>query len=461
METIEAKVREDIRSHRLVQPGDRVVVGVSGGADSVALLFILNHLSRELGFSLSVCHLNHHLRGQDSDTDEVFVKNLCAQFGLPSHLGHRDVRAIQEQEGGTLEETARRARYDFFKEAAVALAANRIALAHHRDDQAETILFNMIRGSSFHGLRGIPLIRPIEPASDIHIIRPLLEVSKTELETYLESRGICWRTDLTNFEYHADRNFLRLKVFPLLEEINPSFREHLAELGRQAGAIEDILADPVQRALAACKRTDDDIRLEQWRLKSLPEIVASEVVRGMFLTLGAKMGRLGARHFRDVVNLSTSMELPDGYQARVEHGWLVIGPRKLFEKNDQIRPLPVNGSCRFARFEFSARLRDFDDPAFKEFLAAKTHDAEWIDADKVEGELSVRYARDGDRFWPLGAPGTKKISDFLTDVKAGWAARPATVVADEKGIVWLTGWRVDDRVKITSQTRKILQLKRS
>jgi len=457
---IEDRIKKNIIAHNLIQENDHIVVGVSGGADSVTLLFILNELKPKLNLSLSVGHLNHKLRGAESDADEVFVKNLSNHFKLPFYSDRKDVREIQEREGGTLEEAARRTRYAFFKQAALALGANKIALAHHRDDQAETILFNMIRGSSFHGLRGIPAIRPLEPESDIKIIRPLLDTTKDELENYLESKKICWRTDQTNFEYHADRNFIRHKVLPVLEEINPSFREHLADLGRQAGAVEEILLEPVQRILPACKRRQDEIRIEQWRIRSLPEIIAGEVIRAMLISIGAGMGRLGSRHFRDIIHVSTSLELPDGWQARIEHGWLVLGPKKTIERNNEIQPLPINAKTRFGRFEFSAQLQDFDETAFKKMLAEKNQNEEWIDADQVKGNLLIRHVKDGDRFCPLGSPGTKKISDFLTDVKAGWAEKPAIVITDDNGIVWLTGWRIDERVRVNAGTKKIIRLRK-
>jgi len=456
---METKIREFITSGRIIEPGDHVLAGVSGGADSVALLVILDRLKTSLNFKLSVCHLNHQLRGEASDTDMEFVENLCRQLHLPCYVGQKDIQAIHEKGGGTLEETARKVRYEFFEEAACQFGANKLALAHHRDDQCETIIFNLLRGSSFHGLRGIPLSRPLRPDSNIIIIRPLLAVSKSELEDFLRGCGLDWRKDHTNELLYTTRNVIRHKLLPVIQEVNPSFREHLLELGRQAGQIETILVEQAKMILAASQKDGNEIRIEQWRIKTLPEILACETIRQMLLAMEARMSRITARHLREVVTLSTKMELPQGIQARVEYGWLILGPKATKESEEE-KILQVGQIYRFNRFDFSTVLRKFDEQAFKDFCRTKNKFQEWIDADKIEGELKVRHAREGERFWPLGAPGSKKVGDFLTDVKAGWSARPAIVLADERGILWLVGWRIDERVKIMDRTRNILSIKR-
>jgi tRNA(Ile)-lysidine synthase len=315
---METKVHEFTKIHRLIEPGDHVMSAVSGGADSVALLVILDRLKTSLNFKLSVCHLNHQLRGEASDADMEFVKNLCQQLHLPCYVGHKDVHAIQGKEGGTLEETARKVRYEFFEEAARQFGSNKLALAHHRDDQCETIIFNLLRGSSFHGLRGIPLSRLLRPDSNIILIRPLLAVSKSDLEDFLRGCGLDWRKDHTNELLYATRNVIRHKLLPMIQEVNPSFREHLLELGRQAGQIETILVEQANKILAASRKDGNEIRIEQWRIKTLPEILACETVRQMLLSLGSHMSRITTRHLREVVTLSTKMELPQEIQARVE-----------------------------------------------------------------------------------------------------------------------------------------------
>ncbi len=452
---IKENILKFISTRRLIESNDRVLVAVSGGVDSVGLLILMDQLKSQCGFQLFACHLNHQLRGPAADEDESFVNNLAQRLDIPVYTERQDIPAIRARQGGSVEEIARNVRYEFYLRAARHFSTNKIALAHHRDDQCETILFNLLRGSSVHGLRGIPVRRNLQ---DVEIIRPFLEISKTEIEEYLKSKSIDWRVDHTNLEPCADRNILRLKLLPAMEEINPSFREHLLQLARQANQIETLLGEQVNGVLAASHKEGNEIRIDQWRLKTLPEIVACEVVRKMLLETGAKLGQITARHLREVVRLETAMELPDGWTARVEHNRLVVGPKRTVEKNENVQILIIGETCRFDRFEFSTQFREFNETDFKEFLRTKDPFCEWIDADKIAGRLELRYARDGERFHPLGAPGRKKIGDFLTDVKAGWAARPALVLADEKGILWLVGRRIDHRAKTNQNTHKILTL---
>jgi tRNA(Ile)-lysidine synthase len=450
---LESDVGNFIFANDLIRSEDRVLVGVSGGADSVGLLVLLDQIKATLKFQVFAGHLNHQLRGPAAEEDEGFVKDLTQQLNIPFYAERQDIPAIRAQRGGSVEETARAVRYEFYLRASRHFSAKKIALAHHRDDQCETILFNMLRGSSVHGLRGIPVKRELNGAD---IIRPLLDVSRNEIEEYLRSKGIEWRVDHTNLEPCTSRNALRLKVLPVLEEVNPSFREHLLFLGRQAGEIEKLLGEQAKRVLAAGHHEGNEIRIEQWRVKTLPEITACEVVREMLAATGARMGRITARHLHDIAHLETKLELPDGWVARVEYGRLIIGPKRTTEKDDNVTVLAIGKKCRFGRYEISAEVKNYDEKAFKEFLRTKDPSCEWIDAGKVSGRLEVRYARDGERFHPLGAPGSKKVNDFLTDVKAGWSARPAMVITDEKGIIWLAGRRIDERVKADRNTKKVL-----
>lgn len=442
----------------LMSPGDNVVVGVSGGADSVALLVLLNEFKAVRGFHLFVCHLNHQLRGQAADADEAFVRELADGMGLPIYVERQDVRAIQAARGGSLEETARAVRYDFFARAADHFRADKIALAHHRDDQVETVLFNLARGTGIHGLRGIPAIRPLRPGSHICIIRPLLDTPKAELEVFLNNRGLSWRTDETNAQCHATRNVLRHKVLPALADVNPSFREHLLEVSRQASQVEAMLDEQARRIFAAVRPSDEELRIERWRLETLPELVAAEVIRKMLLALGAGLAKITARHLREAVRCTTRLELPGHFHVRCEYGWLILAPTRRGEESREERALALDGICRFGGLELTARMHPFEHEAFAAFVRRKTPFEEWLDADRVRGPLTVRHARPGDRFHPLGAAGSKKVGDFLTDHKAGAAARPAVVVADEVGLVWLVGGRIDERVRIGTDTRTVLSL---
>jgi tRNA(Ile)-lysidine synthase len=455
-------IRTFVTTRRLIQTGDRIVAAVSGGADSVAMLCVLNELKSEMGFELSVCHLNHQLRGEESDGDEAYVRSLAEKMNTSIYIERQDVKDFQKTRGGSLEEMARCVRYEFFERASSHFNANKIALAHHRDDQCETVVFNLIRGSSIHGLRGMPAIRNLQSRSKVKIIRPMLAVSKTDLEDYLKIINIGWREDRTNNELQASRNIIRHKVLPAMAEVSESVKDHLLVLAEQASELEEMLTSQAEMILRAGKQDERSIRIETWRIETLPKLIASEVVRLMIVRLGAGLADFTAEHFNNIASLSKRrMNLPGGFQARQEHGWLIIGRFETKSENElkQVEKLPINGSCIFGRFEFSTSTSEYNISVFKEFIRNKSRYEEWIDADKICGELQVRFAHDGERFWPLGSSGSKKVGDFLTDVKAGFSARPAIVVADCNGIIWLAGRRVDNRVRIDERTKNILMIK--
>jgi tRNA(Ile)-lysidine synthase len=454
-------IQQFVLEQKLIGAGDRVLAGVSGGADSVAMLIILNELREKLSFNLFACHLNHQLRGDDADADENFVRELCEKISVPIYTEKQDIKTIRETTGGTLEEVARRVRYEFFERAAKKFNANKIALAHHRDDQCETIVFNLLRGSSFHGLRGIPISRSLKFGGDVQIIRPMLGVSKSKIENFLLAQKLVWREDHTNAELLADRNLIRHKILPMLEQSSPALREHLLSLAEQAGEIETILTDRAKSFLPACKKTENDIRIELWRFEGLPKIVINEILRQMLMELGVGLKKYTAENFRQAASLTKNrLDLPGGICARIERGWFIIGQSKAPVENNAAVILCVGPTAKFERFEFTAELGDYDAEAFKTFLKNKTRFEEWIDADKIQGPLVIRHARAGERFHPLGSSGSKKISDFLTDVKAGFAEKPATIIADDLGIIWLVGFRVSQRVRIDEETKNILVLAR-
>ncbi len=237
---LEAFVLRTIRKYGMVRPGDHVLVGVSGGADSTALLFCLHRLAHRLGISLSVAHLNHGLRGAESDADESFVRNLSARLGLPFHSETLAGNALQSKARGNLEEAARNARYDFLKRASRLAGASRIAIGHSRNDQAETFLLRLFRGS---GMEGLAAIHPVVEGA---IIRPLLECGRPDILEYLETRGIEYREDSSNRDLRFRRNRLRLEWIPYLEKhFNPRLVQALAreaERARETSGLLDQLA---------------------------------------------------------------------------------------------------------------------------------------------------------------------------------------------------------------------------
>ncbi len=446
-----------IKTNQLIERKDKIVIGLSGGADSVALVYLLNEMQSVFDFELFLCHLNHKIRGKEADDDQQYCIALAKTLKLPIYTESQDILEISKQTKESLELSARNIRYDFFKRACEEFSANKIALAHHQDDQCETIIFNLARGTGIHGLRGMPLRRILyksDEKTNVEIIRPILCCTKSQLENFLQAKNVRWQIDKTNYQLKASRNIIRHKILPAMEQLNPAVKRHLLDLAEQAADMEKIIDEQAAKIFEQCSfdsQKKDKITIEMKLIRKLPELVACEVVRKMILAIGAGLRNFTANHFKNIVQIEKSCDLPEGLRAIKQDDKLTIIRKANIKRKSEIRKNEI--SC-----ELKITKKKFDREEFGMFRKTKTKYQEMIDADKIVGELNVRFALQGERFHPLGSPGHKKIGDFLTDVKAGVSARPALVVADEQSVVWLVGWRIDERVKITDKTKNVLIL---
>ncbi len=447
-----------VADNQLIEGNDKIVIAVSGGADSVALTHILCELREQFGYKLFLCHLNHKIRGEEAEADEQYCRELAKRLNLEIYCEHYDVPKIAREKNESLELAARNIRYEFYLRACKHFSVSKIALAHHKDDLCETIIFNIIRGCSFHGLRGIPVKRALysgidenkqtrKNANQLTIIRPIMCCEKSELETFLQNENINWRIDRTNYELKASRNVIRHKILPEMEKLNSAVREHLSELANQSADIEAIIEERAENVFAAVKQKKNEIRIEQWRLATLPELIACEIVRKMISALGAGLRQFTFQHYINIAKLTGAIDLPEQLRAMREGNWLVI-----YRSEKELETIKSVPYCLKITKELFVREK------FATFCRTKTRFEEMIDADKIKGTLEIRFAREGEKFYPLGMSGQKKIGDFLTDVKAGKSARPAVVVADEQSVIWVVGWRIDERVKITDTTKNVLIL---
>lgn len=276
-------VRRIIEQYAMIPDGTRVLCGLSGGADSVSLLLCLH----ELGYDVCACHLNHGLRGAQADADEAFCRDLCARYDIPFYAETCDAQAAAVREKQSVETAARTLRYEFFERCAELYGAQRIATAHTADDNLETMLFHLIRGTGSAGLAGIPPVRG-------HIIRPLIAVERRQIEQYLAGRGQDWRTDATNLDDACTRNRIRHHVIPALREIEPQAARHAvqaAALLRQDNDCLDALAQVGASEISAA------------RLREMPAALASRAVRHMLERAGTPMGEVGQRHIAAVLAL--------------------------------------------------------------------------------------------------------------------------------------------------------------
>ncbi len=457
-----------IRRHKLLSGVESVVVGLSGGPDSVCLLDVLA-LMRERGdidAAVHAAHLNHCLRDAESDDDEHFVRELAGTLGVPITVDRRDIGAAQAAEGGSMEAVARRERYAFFASVAETVGASAVAVGHHADDQIETVLHRLIRGAGLKGLRGIPLTRLMGADSPVRLIRPLLGSRHADILVHLNERGLEYRSDSSNADTSLTRNRIRHTLLPRIElEFNPAFGESLLRLSRSATDVHELLLDVAHTAAVECV-SGNAIDVEEFGL-------AHGAVRPLIIDLAVEWvdplhPQFDARHYDAVVALALDgtpgmqLDLPGGIVASRWADAVSFAMRQPDEPAPQVHmPLACPGQTVDAVAgvravaEVVARS-DFDLGAF---VSAKTCYDEAMDADAAAGELVLRSWQDGDRFEPLGVGGSKKVGDFLTDLKVPVEERGRVMVVTAAGRpVWLVGRRIDEGVKITESTSRVLKL---
>ena len=464
-----------IDSEGLLAPDDSVVVGVSGGCDSTALLRGLvevNEISKA-GWRFHVAHLNHGLRGEAADADAEFVRDQAAALGLPCTITTEDVRARAGATGG-LEETARDLRYALFQRVALQTHSQAVAVGHHADDNVETVLHRIVRGTGLRGLGGIPVRRALSPGSDVRLIRPLLSFRHEELEAFLADQGVSFRTDATNDDPSFTRNRIRASVLPLLRDtINPGVDKALLRLAEQARWVETYLRETAQRLLETLviRRTDRELVLNARALIGKSRIIQAELVRQavMYFQLGEQDLTFG--HLTAVLDLAADpasgkqLHLPAGLVVAKEYGRLSFSlpdhsPRETLAPEVSVN-LPGETVLPVRRMRVHAVVDEITGTAeaIAAWRNAKPPNQEWLDRDQVHPPLIVRALRPGERFWPLGAPGSKRIADFLSDEKISASKREqVAVLCDQLGPIWVIPFRIDERVKLTRATRRILKL---
>jgi tRNA(Ile)-lysidine synthase len=465
----------ELLTEGLLARTDGVVVGVSGGPDSMALLHLLVGLNEKLDWSLRIhiAHLNHHLRGLEAEKDAAFVQGAADSLGLPCTIDQRDIGALAREEDGGIEEVARRERLAMFQRVCLKTESKVIALAHHADDNAETILHRIFRGTGLRGLAGIPQRRPFALGSDLWIIRPLLGRSRQALQAYLANEGIACREDRTNAGVEAMRNRIRNVVLPVVEEqVNPQVRDALTRLGEQARWLGEFLGETVQRTFETLiiSRNDQELILNVDALARKSRIVQTEIVRLGYIAFDLGEQDLSFSHLASALDLiagtagGKQIKLPGGMTVEKRYHQLVFSlpsdvPREDISSEIAIH-VPGRTMLPIRRLEIDCAIEHVGHGDIPRLRKAASSMEEYVNMDAVQPPLVVRGRRPGDRFIPLGAPGSKKISDFLADNKVAPKHRDrVAVLCDHLGPIWIIGHRIDDRVKLTALSRRVLHLK--
>lgn len=444
-----------VRRQALFSKGEKVLVAVSGGADSVALLDILVHLEERL--CLLVTHLNHGLRGAASDGDEEYVSRLAASYGLPFLVQRADVAGLARRSRLSLEDAGRRARYAFFAETAKAQGAKSVALAHHLDDQAETVLIRLLRGSGGAGLSAMG-----SHAQGGILKRPLLQVSRAELERYLEERGLAYRTDASNADTAILRNSIRHELIPFLRKYNPKVSKRLAATAEILACDEELLGqltETAYRSLAHCEAAAIVLNVKGLALE--PRGLRLRLYRRALLELRGDLMRIGLAHLEAIDRLvcserpNASVKLPgDCFVARNYHhlsfraqpaevarGWEFV------VEGEGNYLLPDGGRLLVQRQPLPSSLA----PGSKKvaYLSPQSSPFPWV----------LRSFARGDRFTPLGMKGAQKIKDLFINEKIPLAERPRIPLLISQGrIVWVLGVRLGDGARVTAADAAVFRV---
>lgn len=449
-------VLHTIEKYELLEKGDCVVVGLSGGPDSSALLAVLAAVATELNLKLVAAHFNHGLRGKESDGDEAFSRKLAKKFGVTFRAGK--MKKTGGVKGVSPEDYYRQQRYFFLNKVAADCGAKKIALGHNLQDQAETVLLNLLRGSGAEGLKGIL------PKRDGNVIRPLIEVSRQEIMAYLDEHGLACRHDSSNKSKIYLRNRIRTELIPYLKKYNPKIEETLAQTAQILRTEDEFIRRHVADALDSpyIQKGQGRALLKTGFVNKLPQAVRWRLFKTLLTDFSPAKNGFSFVHVKALDDLSRGSEpgkrinLALRVEARREYENLILEKTKSGKRKAQYEyPATVPTDIYIQERDITVRLK----LARKKDVDLKSRDKVYLDLDKIKQPLILRNRRDGDRFQPLGMKGTKKIKDFFIDRKVPVRIRnEAVLLVDGISVIFIENFLLSDRVKVTKGTKNVLSL---
>ena len=451
MEKIEQKALRFIEEKKLIDKGDKILVALSGGPDSVFLLHLLKKYERKFRIELGAVHINHMIRGKSANAEEEFCRELSLNLGIKFFSLRRNVKEYSRGKKISVEEGGRIIRYAEFDRTLKKFGADKLATAHNCSDNAETVLLNLIKGTGLKGISGIPVKRG-------YIIRPILNLKKDEILEYLNRHGIDFKTDESNLSGNYERNFLRLNIIPLIKErLNPDFENSLLNSSEIFRSFSTFL----EKRMSLEPEKIFEFRSNELKINSGAFAKVEDEIKSYFLKSAVEKKFKMQLEFKDYRNILQLLDKQPGRKISLSNNLAAFKERDCIivnrkNKTEEFKPVSLSTG---EEIETGGKILSvkMSDRIPEKFLGNKLK--EYISADKLNGNFVLRRWKAGDRFVPFGFKGSKKISDFLNGQKIPTSKKKEQLVLTYRGqIVWVLGLRLDDRFKITNNTKKVFEL---
>jgi tRNA(Ile)-lysidine synthase len=457
------KVKSAIKKHGMIEKGDRIVVAVSGGPDSMALLACLNVLADEYGIRLCIAHLNHGIRQEHADRDEQFVQQISQSMGIPFQSKKIHIPSLKRKTGKSLEEIGREERYRFLIDVAHQCGAQKIALGHHLQDQTETILMNFLRGSGSEGLKGML------PFRDGLLIRPLLSIKKNKILQYLEEQKTPYIIDKSNENVVYLRNRLRHELLPELKrQYNPNLDETLGRMSEIMRLENDYMEKATIQAVQnlGIKLPSENIEINKTEFMNHHPAMQNRIIKKILQSMTPSGLGIGYPHIKAVMHLAKGSKpgseaiLPCNIHVAREYEWIKFTriDKKSPPLTDKIfYPVTIPDVIYVQELNVSLSFQFVDRP--KSAILLMAHNPVYMDFENISPPLTVRTIRPGDRIQPSGMTGTKKLKSYFIDQKIPKNTRgKILVLADCESVIWISGMRLSERVAVKEKSKKILKV---